>query len=145
MVNNSGIASWQAMGGFLITSFTLSEPALVEVGSSIITIDWAAVFNFTPTSITATCTGQADQNPSPTGTTSNGSFTPGSPFTSAAHGASVSLGLTAIDSIGAAPSVISSMAFACRIAWGSITSPVAGQGLWNSLVSQHNQLSVNRS
>ena len=143
-VSFSGVTSWQPVGGYQITGFALSGSGVnpvVEVGSSIATINWGASFNFTPASISVTCTGKATQTPAPTGETADGTFT--GPFTGVTNGNQVTVTITVIDPVGAPHVATASVVFSAKVVWGSVTSPVAGQGLWNALNTANNVLNVN--
>lgn len=142
VVDGRGVVSWQPLGGYLITSFSISESRIVEVGSSIPSINWSATFNFTPISITVTCTGQTPQTPTPSGTSSSGVFTPSIPFTSSNDGDTITLSITAIDSTGAPHMMNTNLVFSSVIVWGSISSPSIGQTLWNSLAIQNTLLTT---
>jgi len=143
-VNSAGIETWQPQGGYTITSFGLSGTnyaGVVEVGTSVAGsgLTWTANFNFTPTSITVTCTGQATQNPSPTGTSSTGMFT--GPFTNTTNGSSITVTISVIDPSGAPHSSSSSIVWATAVIWGSVTPPeVVGQALWNTLYASHHSI-----
>jgi len=142
VVDFSGDVSWQPLGGYLITSFTISSPKIVEVGTSIPSISWSASFNFIPTSIIVSCTGQPSQNPTPTGTSSFGTFVSETPFSSPTSGDTITLSITAFDSMGAPHMMNTSVTFSALIVWGSISSPSVGQTLWNSLAAQNSLLNT---
>ncbi len=145
MVDPSGNSSWQPFGGYEVVSFTLSGigvAPIVEVGSSRSTINWSADFNFTPTSITVTCTGHAPQTPVPSGTTSSGTFV--GPFTSSINGDTINLSITAIDPNGSPQVFNTNITYAAKIVWGSVTSPIAGQSLWGQLNATNNILNPTR-
>ena len=136
-----GVTSWQPVGGYQITGFALSGAEVastVEVGSSIAAINFAATYNFTPLAIAVNCTGKVTQTPAPTGETTSGSFT--GPFTNAVNGAVITVSITATDPSGAPHTAVATITFAARVGWGSVSSPVAGQALYNTLTASNSQL-----
>jgi hypothetical protein len=126
---------------YAITAFSISGAgvaAVVVVGSSQAVIDWSATYNFTPTAISISCTGQPLQPVTPTGSSSSGSFT--GPFTSNVNGVSITLVITATDPHGGIHTATASMTYATHFVWGSVTGPVTGQGLWNTLFADNENL-----
>jgi hypothetical protein len=142
-VDNAGHTSWQPVGGYEITGFSISGAgvsSIVEVGSTQAAINWSASFNFTPTSITVTCTGKAPQTPSPTGGSASGSFA--GPFTSNVNNTTITVSITVVDPDGAPHSTSASMTYAVKIVWASVTSPIVGQALWVTMNGRNNILST---
>ncbi len=135
-VDASGNEAWQPVGGYNIQSFSISGSGVanvVEVGSTQAVINWSATYNFTPISITVTCTGQPTQTPAPSGGSSSGTFT--GPFTSDVNGTVIAVQITVIDPVGAPHVANATMTYAAKIVFGSVVagSEVAGQALWNTL------------
>ena len=142
-VSLAGVTSWQPVGGYQITGFTLSGTGVastVEVGSSIASIGFAATFNFVPTAIAVNCTGKPTQTPAPSGMSISGSFT--GPFTETVNGAAVTVSITVTDPAGAPHVANAVITFAAKISWASVTSPAAGQALWNTQNAANNVLSA---
>jgi len=135
-VDSSGNTAWQPVGGYGITSFGISGTGVastVEVGSTQAAINWSAAYNFTPISITVTCTGQTTQTPAPTGDSSAGTFT--GPFTSTVNGTVITVQITVIDPVGAPHVANATMTYSGKIVFGSVVagSETPGQSLWNTL------------
>jgi hypothetical protein len=115
---------------------------IVEVGNSIANINWAATYNFTPSSISVSATGKPTQTPVPTGTSSAGTFA--GPFTSNTNGDSVTVSIAAVDPVGATHISNQTITFSSKVVWGSTTPPeVVGQALWDALNIDNNVLSPN--
>lgn len=136
VVDALGNESWQPVGGYQITSFGISGSGVagtVEVGSTQSNINWASTYNFTPTSISVACTGKTTVNPTPTGTSSSGTFA--GPFTSNTNGVTITLTITAVDPAGASHQATATMTYAGKIVFGSVApgAETPGQTLWNTL------------
>lgn len=144
-VDNVGNTSWQPVGGYQITGFSLSGSGVagvVEVGTSIANINWSATFNFTPTSISVSCTGKATQTPVPSGTSRSGTFA--GPFTNVTNNTQVVVSITVVDPAGAPHVSNAIILFAAKVVWDSVNSPeTVGQTLWNTLNAANNALAAN--
>ena len=152
-VNGSGVASWIPVGGYVTTSAGISQGAaeITPSSSPIASINWNISFNFIPTAnFTVSCTNPGGTAPTAQTITSvgqsySGTFTPAGGFYALTPGTTCTVSVSGVLAPGGAPynGNIGSFAFYARVLWAVVTTPVAGQALWNTMLANASVLDTN--
>jgi len=136
-----GSVVWDLPAGLVITSFT-GFGGVVEVGSSLVNPTVNATYNETPISASISWTNPAGGPQSLISPFTSANIT--ATFTDTVIGHTSTVTLTAVGTRNT-PTSTQTRTYAGSIVFGSVTSPVVGQALYNTLRADGFQLHTNNS